>query len=80
MAPLDYVAQAERDRHYEYMKSKVRREVEHVFAVIKGKFGYRKAVPGIEDKPDPAVYAVLRRESAALELVSCLTAGCVPQI
>jgi hypothetical protein len=26
------------------MKSKVRREAGHVFAVIKGKFGYRKAV------------------------------------
>jgi IS5 family transposase len=44
MAHLDYVAQPEWDKHYEYMKSKVRWKVEHVFAVIKGKFGYRKAV------------------------------------
>jgi hypothetical protein len=42
-AHLDYVAQPEWDRHYEYMKSKVRCKVEHVFAIIKGKFGYRKA-------------------------------------
>jgi IS5 family transposase len=44
MKHLEYIAQPERDRHYEYMKSKVRREVEHVFAVIKGKSGCRKAV------------------------------------
>jgi IS5 family transposase len=43
-AHLDYVAQPERDKHYEYMKSKAGCKVEHVFAVIKGKFGYRKAV------------------------------------
>jgi hypothetical protein len=39
MAHLDYVAQPEWNRHYEYMKSKVRREAGHVFAVIKGKSG-----------------------------------------
>jgi IS5 family transposase len=41
MKHLEYIARPERDRHYEYMKSKVRREVEHVFAVIKGKAVYR---------------------------------------
>jgi IS5 family transposase len=35
MAHLDYVAQPEWDKHIEYMKSKVRCKVEHVFAVIK---------------------------------------------
>jgi IS5 family transposase len=44
MAPLDYVARPERYKHYEYMKSKVGCKAELVFAVIKGKFGYRKAV------------------------------------
>jgi IS5 family transposase len=53
MARLDYVAQPERDKHYEYMKSKLRREVEHVFAIIKGKFGYRNAVYR-ESKKSPA--------------------------
>jgi IS5 family transposase len=42
-ARLDYAAQPEWDKHYEYMKSKAGCKVEHVFAVIKGKFGCRKA-------------------------------------
>jgi IS5 family transposase len=44
MAHLDYIAQPARDKHIEYMKSKVRCKVEHAFAVIKNKFGYRKVV------------------------------------
>jgi IS5 family transposase len=44
MKHLDYIAQPARDKHIEYMKSKVRCKVEHVFAIIKNKFGYRKAV------------------------------------
>jgi IS5 family transposase len=44
MAHLDYVAQPARDKHIEYMKSKARCKVEHAFAIIKNKFGYRKAV------------------------------------
>jgi IS5 family transposase len=52
MAHLDYVAQPEGDKHYEYMKSKVRCKVEHVFAVIKGKFGCRKATyRGLKKNP-----------------------------
>jgi IS5 family transposase len=42
-AHLDYAAQPERDRHIEYMKSEAGCKVEHVFAVIKNKSGYRKA-------------------------------------
>jgi IS5 family transposase len=44
MKHLDYIAQPARDKHIEYMKSKVRCKVEHAFAIIKNKFGYRKAV------------------------------------
>jgi IS5 family transposase len=44
MAHLDYVAQLARGKHIEYMKSKARCKVEHAFAIIKNKFGYRKAV------------------------------------
>ncbi|MDR2073208.1 MAG: hypothetical protein LBP60_07230, partial [Spirochaetaceae bacterium] len=32
-------------------------------------------ISGIEEEHGPVVYAVLQRESAALELVVCLTAG-----
>jgi IS5 family transposase len=60
MARLDYVAQPERDSYYEYMKSKVRREVEHVFAVIKGKFGCRKAA-----------YRGLKKNPARLYMLFC---------
>jgi IS5 family transposase len=44
MAHLDYIAQPAWDKHIEYMKSKVRCKVEHAFAIIKNRFGYRKAV------------------------------------
>jgi hypothetical protein len=44
MAHLDYIAQPARDKHIEYMKSKVRCKLKHAFAIIKNKFGYRKAV------------------------------------
>jgi IS5 family transposase len=44
MKHLDYIAQPARDKHIEYMKSKVRCKVEHAFAIIKNKFGCRKAV------------------------------------
>jgi IS5 family transposase len=44
MNHLDYIGQPNWDGHIEYKKSKVRCKVEHVFAVVKGKFGYRKAV------------------------------------
>jgi hypothetical protein len=36
--------QPARDKHIEYMKSKVRCKAGHAFAIIKNKFGYRKAV------------------------------------
>jgi IS5 family transposase len=60
IAHLDYVAQPEWDKHIEYMKSKVRCKVEHVFAVIKGKFGYRKAV-----------YRGLKKNKARLYMLFC---------
>jgi IS5 family transposase len=44
MKHLDYIAQTARDKHIEYMKSNVRCKVEHAFAIIKNKFGCRKAV------------------------------------
>jgi IS5 family transposase len=43
MAHLDYIAQPAWDKHIEYMKSKAGCKGEHVFAVIKVKFGCRKA-------------------------------------
>jgi IS5 family transposase len=42
------------------MKSKVRCKIEHVFAVIKGKFGYRKAV-----------YRELKKNMARLYMLFC---------
>jgi IS5 family transposase len=60
MEHLDYVAQPEWDKHYEYMKSKVRCKVWHVFAIIKKKFGYRKAV-----------YRGLRKNLARLYMLFC---------
>jgi IS5 family transposase len=60
VARLDYVAQPERDKHIEYMKSKVRCKVEHVFAVIKGQFGYRKAA-----------YRELKKNPARLYMLFC---------
>jgi IS5 family transposase len=45
MKHLDYITQQPAwDQYIEYLKSKVRSKVEHVFAVIKRMFGYRKAV------------------------------------
>jgi IS5 family transposase len=44
MNHLEYIGQPDWDGHIEYMKSKVRSKVEHVFAVVKGRFGYRKTV------------------------------------
>jgi IS5 family transposase len=44
MKHLDYIAQTARDKHVEYMKSKARCKAEHAFAIIKNKFGCRKAV------------------------------------
>jgi IS5 family transposase len=60
MAHLEYIGQPEWDKHIEYMKSKVRCKVEHVFAVIKRKFGYRKTV-----------YRGLRKNLARLYLLFC---------
>jgi IS5 family transposase len=44
MNHLEYIGEPDWDGHIEYMKSKVRSKVEHVFAVVKGRFGYRKTV------------------------------------
>jgi IS5 family transposase len=44
MNHLDYIAQPDWDAHIEYLKSKVRCKVEHIFAIVKGLFGYRKTV------------------------------------
>jgi IS5 family transposase len=44
MNHLDYIAQPDWDGHIEYLKSKVRCKVEHIFAIVKGLFGYRKTV------------------------------------
>jgi IS5 family transposase len=44
MNHLSYIGEPQWDKHIEYMKSKVRSKVEHVFAVVNGKFGYRKTV------------------------------------
>jgi IS5 family transposase len=44
MGHLDYIAQPDWDSHIEYMKSKVRCKVEHIFGIVKGIFRYRKAV------------------------------------
>ncbi|MDR1970734.1 MAG: transposase, partial [Treponema sp.] len=60
MDHLDYVAQPEWDKHYEYMKSKVRCKVEHAFAIIKKKFGYRKVV-----------YRGLKKNLARLYMLFC---------
>jgi IS5 family transposase len=60
MAHLEYIAQPAWDKHIEYMKSKVRCKVEHVFAVIKKKFGYRKVV-----------YRGLKKNLARLYMLFC---------
>jgi IS5 family transposase len=55
-----YIGQPDWDRHIEYMKSKVRCRAGHVFAVVKGKFGYRKAV-----------YRGLKKIKARLYMLFC---------
>jgi IS5 family transposase len=60
MAHLDYIAQPAWDKHIEYMKSKVRCKVEHAFAIIKNKIGYRKAV-----------YRGLAKNKARLYMLFC---------
>jgi IS5 family transposase len=60
MAHLEYIAQPERDKHYEYMKSKAGCKAGHVFAVIKGKFGCRKSV-----------YRGLKKNLARLYMLFC---------
>jgi IS5 family transposase len=60
MSHPDYIGQPDRDRHIEYMKSKVRCKAEHVFAVVKGKFGYRKAA-----------YRGLKKNLARLYMLFC---------
>jgi IS5 family transposase len=44
MNHLDYIGQPDWDGHIEYLKSKVRCKVEHIFGIVKCKFGYRKVV------------------------------------
>jgi IS5 family transposase len=46
MNQLEYIGQPDGEGHIEYMKAKVRCKVAHVFAVVKGKFEYRKTVYG----------------------------------
>jgi IS5 family transposase len=41
---LEYIGQPQWEREIEYKKSKVRSKAEHIFYIIKGLFGYRKAV------------------------------------
>jgi IS5 family transposase len=60
MKHLDYIAQPAWDKHIEYMKSKVRCKVEHAFAIIKNKFGYRIAV-----------YRGLEKNKARLYMLFC---------
>ena len=44
MKHLDYIGQPKWEQEIEYMKSKVRCKVEHIFYIVKGIFGYRKVV------------------------------------
>jgi IS5 family transposase len=60
MKHLDYIAQPARDKHIEYMKSKVRCKAGHAFAIIKNKFGCRKAV-----------YRGLAKNKARLYMLFC---------
>jgi hypothetical protein len=41
---LEYIGQPDWEGEIEYMKSKVRSKVEHIFYIVKRLFGYRKAV------------------------------------
>jgi hypothetical protein len=43
MNHLDYIGQPRWERIIEYSKSKVRSKVEHMFGIVKGLFGFRKA-------------------------------------
>jgi hypothetical protein len=52
--------QPARDKHIEYMKSKVRCKVEHALAIIKNKFGYRKAVYRGPGKNKTRLYMLFR--------------------
>jgi IS5 family transposase len=60
MSHLDYIGQPDWDGRVEYMKFKSRCRVEHVFAVVKGKFVYRKAV-----------YRGLKKNKARLYMLFC---------
>jgi IS5 family transposase len=73
MNHLNYIGQPNRDNHVEYMKSKVRCKVEHVFAVVKGKFGYRKAVYRGLKKNKARLYMLFC--SANLDMVACMRQG-----
>jgi IS5 family transposase len=44
MKHLGYIGQPNWEEHIEYLKSKVRSKVEHIFYIVKRIFGYRKAV------------------------------------
>jgi IS5 family transposase len=55
-----YIGQPDWDGHIEYMKSKVRCRAGQVFAVVKGNFGYRKAV-----------YRGLKKNLARLYMLFC---------
>jgi IS5 family transposase len=44
MKHLEYIGQPNWDKEIEYMKSKVRSKVEHIFYIVKRLFGYRKVV------------------------------------
>jgi IS5 family transposase len=60
MNHLEYIGQPNWDKHIEYMKSKVRSKVEHIFATVKGRFGYRKTV-----------YRGLKKNLARLYMLFC---------
>jgi IS5 family transposase len=44
MKHLDYIREPKWEKEIEYLKSKVRSKVEHIFYIVKRIFGYRKAV------------------------------------
>jgi IS5 family transposase len=60
MEHLGYAGQPDWEGHMEYMKSKVRCKVEHIFAIVKKRFGYRKAV-----------YRGLKKNLARLYMLFC---------
>jgi IS5 family transposase len=61
MEHLEYIGQPEWDKQIEYMKSKERSKVEHLFYLIKRLFGYRKVV-----------YRGLAKNHARLYMLFCL--------